>query len=111
MNDYIKDKYTFKEVYELQKLPLDTKIKISVEVLRRAFEISKHNIALAFSGGKDSQVVADLAERYLPEYFPKMLCIFGNTGIEFPESLKFAREYGKMHFGEKFHETELSRLE
>jgi 3'-phosphoadenosine 5'-phosphosulfate sulfotransferase (PAPS reductase)/FAD synthetase len=66
MNDYIKDKYTFKEVYELQKLPLDTKIKISVEVLRRAFEISKHNIALAFSGGKDSQVVADLAERYLP---------------------------------------------
>lgn len=73
MNDYIKDKYTFKEVYELQKLPLDTKIKISVEVLRRAFEISKHNIALAFSGGKDSQVVADLAERYLPEYFPKQM--------------------------------------
>lgn len=100
INDYIKESYTFKEVYALQKLPLETKIRISVEVLRRAFELSKHNIALAFSGGKDSQVVADLAERYLPEYFPKMLCIFGNTGIEFPESLKFAREYGKEHFGE-----------
>lgn len=92
--DYIKPSYTFKEVYELQKLPLTVKVEISVEVLRQAFELSKHNIALAFSGGKDSQVVADLAERYLPEYFSRMLCIFGNTGIEFPESLKFARKYG-----------------
>ena len=109
--EYIRDSYKFKEVYELQKLPLSTKIEISVEVLRRAFELSKHNIALAFSGGKDSQVVADIAERYLPEYFPRLLCIFGNTGIEFPESLKFARKYGAEHFGERFHETELSRLE
>lgn len=108
---YIKPKYTFKEVYELQKLPLDTKIEIAVEVLRMAFYKSKHNVALAFSGGKDSEVVADLAERFLPEEFKKMLCIFGNTCIEFPESLKFAREYGKEHFGNRFYETELSRLE
>lgn len=111
IKDYIKPSYTFKEVYELQKLPLSVKVEISVEVLRQAFELSNHNIALAFSGGKDSQVVADLAERYLPEYFSRMLCIFGNTGIEFPESLKFARKYGAEHFGDRFHETELSRLE
>ena len=52
IKDYIKPSYTFKEVYELQKLPLSVKIEISVEVLRRAFELSQHNIALAFSGGK-----------------------------------------------------------
>lgn len=111
ISEYIKSSYTFKEVYEYQKLPLETKIAISVEVLRRAFSVSKHNVALAFSGGKDSEVVADLAERYVPEGFKKMYCIFGNTGIEFPESLKFARKYGNEHFGDRFKETELSTLE
>ena len=54
---YIKPSYTFSEIYQLQKLDLDTKIKISVEVLKKAFDKSKHKTALAFSGGKDSQVV------------------------------------------------------
>lgn len=52
VSDYIKPSYTFKEVYELQKLPLSVKIEISVEVLRRAFELSTHNIALAFKRKK-----------------------------------------------------------
>lgn len=107
----IKPTYTFCEIHRLQKLDLDTKIMISVEILNRAFEKSRHKIALAFSGGKDSQVVADLAERFLPDQFKKLHCIFGNTGIEFPESLKFARKYGREHFGDRFHETKLSRLE
>lgn len=113
-NEYIeciKPSYTFHEVHDLQNLPLDAKIDISVEVLRQAFALSRHNVALAFSGGKDSEVVADLCERFVPECFSRMLCIFGNTGIEFPESLRFAREYGRLHFGDRFHETELSRLE
>lgn len=108
---YIKDSYKFNEIHALQKLPLETKIKISAEVLRRAFDLSKHKSALAFSGGKDSQVVADLAERFLPEQFQRLYCIFGNTGIEFPESLKFARKYGKEHFGDRFYETKLSKLD
>lgn len=108
--EYIKSKYLYKEVFELQKLPLKEKEKIAVEILRQAFEKSTHHVALAFSGGKDSEVVADLVERFLPEQFQKMYCIFGNTGIEFPESLKFARKYGKNHFGERFHETELGKL-
>lgn len=108
---YIKPNYKFWEIHELQKLPLETKIQISVDVLKQAFGLSKHKIALAFSGGKDSQVVADLTERFLPEQFRKMYCIFGNTGIEFPESLKFARKYGVEHFGERFKETKLSKLE
>lgn len=107
----IKPNYSFAEIRELQKMPLDEKIALSVEVLRRAFEASTHNVALAFSGGKDSEVVADIAERFLPEQFSRMLCIFGNTGIEFPESLKFARKYGREKFGVRFHETELSKLE
>ena len=106
----LKNKYRFEEIIKLQKQSLDEKIKLSVEALTEAFKLSNHNIALAFSGGKDSQVVSDLIERFLPGQFHRVHCIFGNTGIEFPESLKFARKYGASHYGERFHETQLSEL-
>lgn len=112
MDKYIKSKYTFAEVNKLSKeLSLDEKIEISVEVIRQALELSTHTAAVAFSGGKDSEVVADLIERFLPDDFQRIHCIFGNTGIEFPESLKFARKYGMEHFGGNFHETELLKTE
>lgn len=106
----IKDNYTFKEIIEAQKKPLEEKIHLSVDVLRKAYALSRHNVAIAFSGGKDSTVVADLIERFLPTEFLKTFCIFGNTGVEFPESLKFARSYGKKHFGERFKETKFLEL-
>lgn len=111
ISDYIKSSYSYKEIFQLQQLPLETKEKISAEVIGRALKLSRHKAAIAFSGGKDSQVVSDLIERYFPEEFKKVHCIFGNTGIEFPESLKFARKYGQKHYGERFHETELSELQ
>lgn len=112
IRDYIKDKYTFKEVNEMSKnLTLDEKIAVSVKVIEQALNLCKHRAAIAFSGGKDSEVVADLIERFFPVEFQKIHCIFGNTGIEFPESLRFARKYGCEHFGERFHETELLRTE
>lgn len=107
----IKNHYSFKEIIEAQKESLEDKIKFSVGVLSFALNLGKHAKCIAFSGGKDSEVVADLIERFLPEQFQNVHCVFGNTGIEFPESLKFAREYGKKHFGERFHETKLSKLE
>lgn len=108
---YIRPAYKFKEINEFMRLPLDTKIGIAAEVVGQALKLCRHVPAVAFSGGKDSEVVADLIERFYPEEFGRVHCIFGNTGIEFPESLSFARKYGAEHFGERFHETELSRLE
>lgn len=107
----IKSNYTFGEIIELQKLPLNDKVTFSIEVLQQCEKITSHNVALAFSGGKDSLVVADLIERFVPELHDKILCIFGNTGVEFPESLAFARKYGKAHYGDRFFETELLRLD
>lgn len=107
----LKDKYSFAEVRELQKMPLELKISLAKEVLTEVFKLSKHNIAIAFSGGKDSQVVADLIERFFPEEHKRVYLIFGNTGIEFPESLKFARKYGKEHYGDRFRETKLTKLD
>ena len=109
-DEYIKPRYSFNEIIAMQKLPLEGKIAVTVEVIRRAAELSKHNKALAFSGGKDSEVLADIIERFLPDVFNELYCIFGNTGCEFPESLRFARKYGKEHFQERFVETDLLRL-
>lgn len=109
--DYIQPSYRFAEVNRLMKLPLSEKIEIAVTVIGQALKLSRHTVAIAFSGGKDSEVLADLIERYFPEEFQRVHCIFGNTGIEFPESLKFARKYGREHFGERFHETSLLKLE
>lgn len=103
-------KYTFAEIIALQKLPLEDKERIACEVIADAFRKCRYISAVAFSGGKDSQVVADLIERHFPEQFQRVHCIFGNTSIEFPESLHFARQYGETHFGDRFHETELLRL-
>lgn len=76
----LKEKYSFKEIIEAQKRPLEEKISLSVEVLRKAYKLSRHNVAIAFSGGKDSTVVADLIERFLPTEFSKTFCIFDNMG-------------------------------
>ena len=112
LDEMIKPSYTFHEVNALStELSLEEKINVSVAVVRDALKLSKHRAAIAFSGGKDSEVVADIIERFFPNEFRKIYCIFGNTGIEFPESLQFARRYGKEHFGERFYETELSELE
>ena len=91
-------------------MSLEEKIELSIEVLKEAYAKSYHNVALAFSGGKDSTVVADMIERFLPKEFSRTHCIFGNTGVEFPESLKFARKYGREHFGSHFNETEFLEL-
>lgn len=107
----LRERFTYKEIIALQKLSLTDKELIACAVIAEALDKTRHTAAIAFSGGKDSQVVADLIERNFPAQFGSVHCIFGNTGIEFPESLRFAREYGRTHFGDRFHETELGRLE
>ena len=102
--------YTFKEIIEAQKQPLDYKIEQAVEAITTAFEVSKSAVGLAFSGGKDSTVLWHLVRTYFPDM--KYHVIFGNTTVEFPESLKFARELGREWSSDKiqFHEVLPDRL-
>lgn len=86
-------KYTFAEVSKLQRKPLDEKINTAVRVIGEAFALSKSAVAVAFSGGKDSTVLWHLIRTYYPEM--EYYVLFGNTTVEFPESLKFARKLGK----------------
>lgn len=50
---------------------------------------------VSFSGGKDSTVTADLVMRALQT--PKILHIFGDTTLEFPETEEYVKRYKKEH--------------
>ena len=97
--------FTFKEVNEEQKKPLDYKIGKAVEAIGKAFSLSKGTAGLAFSGGKDSTVLWHLVRTHFPDR--EYHIIFGNTTVEFPESLAFARRLGKEWSSDKvqFHEV------
>lgn len=96
-----KAKFTFKEVIEEQKKPLSYKIQRAVDAMAEGFRLSKGAVALAFSGGKDSTVLWHLARTHFPD--EEYHVIFGNTTVEFPESLAFARKLGKEWGSEKVH--------
>ena len=91
------------------KKPLDYKIDKACEAISAAFKVSRHTAAVAFSGGKDSTALWHLIRTNFPD--KSIEIIFGNTGVEYPESLKFARRLGTEWGGGQFHETKLQRTE
>ena len=82
-----KNVYAYEQLAQLQAMSLDYKIAWSRAVIERALpELRRPSVA--FSAGKDSTVLLHL----LREYRPDIITIYGNTTIEFPECVKFARE-------------------
>jgi len=84
----------WKELELEQQQPLDYKIGVALDVIRQAFERATRP-ALAFSGGKDSTVLLDMVRRFFPDKLGKLVVIYGNTGVEFPECVKFARQMAR----------------
>lgn len=102
-------KYEYSQLQKMWELPLEFKLNVARKIIRDTFKQGQ-KIALAFSGGKDSTALWHLIRETLPEQAQNMAVIFGNTGVEYPESLSFARKLGKKWGGENFHETKLDRL-
>lgn len=102
---------TYTELAEEQKKPLEYKIEKAIEAIGQGFAVCKHRAALAFSGGKDSTVLWHLIRTHFPAKAETMAIIYGNTGVEYPESLKFARKLGAEWGGENFHEVRPLPLE
>ena len=60
-----------------------------------AAKFPEENIILSFSGGKDSTVVADLSVKALSN--PSLVHIFGDTTLEFPFTVEYAKRYREEH--------------
>lgn len=81
-----KQKYSYEELAAQQALSLDDKIAYAHRVIERALDKCEKP-SLAFSAGKDSTVLLHMLRQHVQE----ILTIYGNTTIEFPECVKFAR--------------------
>lgn len=58
-----------------------------------ASDYAEEEMFISFSGGKDSTVVADLVRRAMAN--AKLVHIFGDTTLEFPETYRYIEEYRK----------------
>lgn len=64
-------------------------------ILRETKGYTLSDMFTSFSGGKDSTVVADLVRRSLAT--DKLLHIFGDTTLEFPDTEEYVARYKKEH--------------
>ena len=78
--------YEYTALERLQALPLDDKIAWAMERIERAV-MMLNTPSLAFSAGKDSTVLLHLVRQVRPD----IITIWGNTTIEFPECIQFAK--------------------
>lgn len=62
-----------------------------VFIKESAKKYPQEQIVISFSGGKDSTVVADLTIRALNN--PSLVHIFGDTTLEFPLTIEYAKRY------------------
>jgi len=80
------------ELNRLQRLSLEEKITRTQSIIESICnDYNDDEIYLSFSGGKDSTVLSHIVY----EMGCKVLLLMTNTRLEFPESLKFAREWSK----------------
>lgn len=64
-------------------------------VQETAKRFEEENIVVSFSGGKDSTVTADVAVKALSN--PSLVHIFGNTTLEFPSTVEYAKRFRDSH--------------
>ena len=76
-----------------QCLPLDAKVRMSLERIRAWYEHWDGDVYVAWSAGKDSTVLADLVW----SIYPDVPLVFSNTGLEYPEIVQFAKETKARH--------------
>lgn len=91
-NDYTEfDKYIDRFV-KANRLRLEYNInEAHTFIQEQAAKFPRESIVLSFSGGKDSTVTADLAIKALSD--PSLVHIFGDTTLEFPMTIEYAKRY------------------
>lgn len=78
------------ELRRLQRMPFSWKVEHAKDVIREFVEHEgESHVYVSFSGGKDSLVTLHLVR----QIYPDIPAVFANTGIEFPEQVKFVRSF------------------
>jgi len=86
---------SYADLEKEQKRDLDYKIATAIAAIKSAIKVMRHRGAIAFSAGKDSTVLWHIIKTYFPELYNRLVVIYGNTGVEYPECVKFARQLEK----------------
>lgn len=77
-----------REVKEKVNRPFPEKLEESRQIITHHFEEFGDKVGVAFSGGKDSEVVLYLCR----EVNPDVAVVFNNTGVEYPETTSFVQQ-------------------
>jgi 3'-phosphoadenosine 5'-phosphosulfate sulfotransferase (PAPS reductase)/FAD synthetase len=80
-------KHTASAIIQLQSLPLEYQVYRSERLIHEAMQHFNYKMAVSFSGGKDSTVLLHLVRKL----YPDVPAVFVNTGLEYPEIVKFVR--------------------
>ena len=77
------------ELKLLQNYPLELKIEKTKLRIREWYEHYNGEVYISFSGGKDSTVLLHIVR----SMYPEIEAVFSNTGLEFPEIVKFVKSF------------------
>lgn len=87
------NRHTKQDLQQLQALPLNLKIRLTQQRIREwVNEYGVDGVYVSFSGGKDSSVLLHIAR----QMYPEIKAVFSNTGIEFPEIVKFVSTFSNV---------------
>lgn len=81
-----------RELKYLQSLPLERKIEMTAERIQGWYEHYNGNVAVSFSGGKDSAVLLDVARNHWRCGYD-VKAVFADTGLEYPEIRQFVKTF------------------
>lgn len=81
-----------REVEEKVNRPFPVKLAETRDIIKQHFEEFGDKVAVAFSGGKDSEVVLYLCLQEKPD----VPVVFNNTGVEYPETVRFVAKLAEL---------------